>query len=402
MSAAPYDVIVIGAGPGGACTAFHLAKAGLRPLLLERARFPRDKTCGDGLTPRALAELERMEVLHPLARESQPITALRLYPRKGPPLEMPVPPRKGFPDHLLIIPRLKLDDRLRRQAQSAGAVLWEGAHVEGITYDGRQVEVHGRLDGRTFKTAAPLAVLAVGANMALLRKLDLLPRSLPLILAARAYYCGIGDLGTAVEAHFQDVPLPGYGWIFPLDHERANVGIGYWSSRRAEGGSQGALARFLEGPALRGRMQSARALGPIKGFPIRTDFASAKTWSPGILLVGESAGLVSPLTGEGIDFALESGRMAAEHIRAMFRDGDFSLARFQAYDTLLRTHFQRLFIFLERIRRLYINPLLVDRFIHTSRRRPALQELLAKVLLGQADAAKMVTWSVLRQVLLGI
>ncbi len=401
MSEARYDVIIIGAGPGGSSAAFHLARAGLRPLLLDRAQFPRPKTCGDGLTPRALAELGRLGVLPELSAGAYPIRALHLFSRKGRLLKMPVPAKEGFPDHLLVIPRLELDDRLRQRALAAGASCWEAARVEGVEYDGLQVEVRGQRSGRAFSLRAPLAVVAVGANMGLLRKLGLLPSRPPVILAVRAYYNGVRGLGPAVEAHFQQVPLPGYGWVFPLDGERANIGVGYWPGRHNRGSTQAALERFITGAGLRHRMQSAQALGPIKSFPIRTDFTRARTWAPGMLLVGESAGLVSPLTGEGIDFALQSGRLAAEHIQSMFAAHDFSTRRFQAYDELLRAHFQHLFIFLGRIRRLYINPLLVDRFIHVASRRQELRQLLVNILLGHEDAAKGVTLPVLRQVLLG-
>jgi flavin-dependent dehydrogenase len=119
-------------------------------------------------------------------------------------------------------------------------------------------------------------------------------------------------------------------------------------------------------------------------------------------LVGESAGLVSPFTGEGIDFALESGRLAANFLLRRFERGEVSPSSLEGYDALLRARFQRLFVFLTRIRKLYLNPFIMDRAIMATNQFPELKQLLAKILISQEDAASLVTLSVMRKVLLGV
>jgi flavin-dependent dehydrogenase len=161
------------------------------------------------------------------------------------------------------------------------------------------------------------------------------------------------------------------------------------------------LQWLARSPAVSERMAHAELQGSIKGYPLRVDFATAPTWSERILLVGESAGLVSPLTGEGIDFALESGRLAAEYCAGLLQGGDFSLAALAGYDALLRRHFQRLFVFLGYIRNLYINPALMNRTVQATHRFPEIKDLLVKILMSEEDAAGMVTPGIVRRVILG-
>ena len=149
-------------------------------------------------------------------------------------------------------------------------------------------------------------------------------------------------------------------------------------------------------------MAGGELVGPIKGYPLRVDFATAPTQKGRILLVGESAGLVSPLTGEGIDFALESGKLAAEFMYQQFADRGLTISSLQGYDAMLRQHFQRLFVFLNYIRQIYINPVLMNRALIATRRFPEIKDLLVKVMLGQEDAASMINFATFRKVVFGL
>jgi flavin-dependent dehydrogenase len=162
------------------------------------------------------------------------------------------------------------------------------------------------------------------------------------------------------------------------------------------------MERWIEQNAkIKAMLVGAKPVGPIKGYPLRIDFPTAPTYQGRILLVGEAAGLVSPLTGEGIDFALESGRLAAGYIGEMFTAGDFSAARLAGYDQMLRDHFQRVFVFLSYLRRLYINPLLMSRAVKATNKFPELKDTLVNILMGHEDAASMITFSAFRKVLFG-
>jgi len=401
-----HDVVIVGAGPGGSAAAYYLARQGLDVLLLDKSDFPRDKTCGDGLTPRALYVLEDMGVLEEVAGFAWRINGLELHAARGEVMRAPIPEKDGYPNHLLIAPRLRLDDTIRRRALAAGASFHGSVRVTGVERENGHVVVRGIQGGKSRAYPGRVVILAVGANLRLLQRLGLLKRTPRMILAARAYYEGMNGLTDRVQAHFENVPLPGYGWVFPLSETSANVGVGFWQSRvpwrklPASGGV--AMNDFLCNGKLRAMMNGAEAVGPVKGFPLRIDFASAPTYSDGVLLVGEAAGLVSPLTGEGIDFALESGKMAAEFLLGAFQRGDLSTRVLAGYDKLLRDRFQRLFLFLGYIRSLYLNPLLMDRAIKAAERFDDLKGMLVNVMMSHQEAADMIKFSTLRKVLLGV
>ncbi len=405
MTTQRYDVAVIGAGPGGSAAAYFLAQQGLNVILLDKADFPRPKTCGDGLTPRALGVLAEMGVLDTLHQEGFRINGIHLRAAPGITLDMPIPSKNGLPDYLLILPRLALDAHIQARAVAAGAHFQGQTNVTGIEYADRRVSVVCNRGDRTQRIPARLVVIATGAQMKLLKRLGILPATPPVIRAARTYYRGVSGLTDQVQAHFDNIPLPGYGWVFPISESEANIGLGYWPhgwrGQRMPKNVRQAFDRFVSSPPLRTLLAEASPTGPVKGYPIRIDFPTAPTTGERCLLVGEAAGLVNPLTGEGIDFALESGKLAAVHIAGMFADDDFSPQRLRAYDQVLRQHFQRLFVFLSRIRSLYINPLLVKRFVRMAARVPDLSDLLVNILLGHQDAAAGVSPRTIRQVLLG-
>jgi geranylgeranyl reductase family protein len=402
-----HDVVVVGAGPGGSAAAHYLAKGGLDVLLLDRAEFPRDKTCGDGLTPRALGVLQDMGILDRVRGFAFQINGIELYGTRGGEMVAPIPQNEHYPNHLLIAPRFRLDEIIFQRAVESGAQFQGNIQVRGAEQYADHAEVHASHQGKEVCMAGRIVVLAVGSNLGLLNKMGFVNRSPGLILAVRGYYEGLRGLHDRVQVHFDQVPLPGYAWVFPLSETRANVGIGFWKDRmpwkKLPPSPKIAFDRFLaHNPQMKAMMANASLEGQVKGFPLRVDFTRSKTCDRHILLVGESAGLVSPFTGEGIDFALESGRLAAGFIQERFNSGDFSPASLLEYDALLRAHFQRLFVFLTRIRRLYLNPFIMDRAIMATNQFPDMKELLAKILVSQEDAASLVTFPVMRKVLLGV
>lgn len=400
-----YDVAVVGAGPGGSAAAHYLAQSGLDVLLLDKAEFPRDKTCGDGLTPRAIAVLEDMGVMDELNTVGWRIHGLELHAAGGNVMTASIPKQDGYPNYLMITPRLTLDDVIRRRAVASGAQFHSRVKVRDVAREDGQVVVRGDHLGRSASYRARVAVLSMGANMRMLRRMGILTYRPRLILAARAYYEGMDGLSDRVQAHFENVPLPGYGWVFPLSENAANVGVGFWPSKwpwfQQPSSARVAMDSFLQNGKLKAMMNGAKATSEIKSYPLRIDFASAATYGERVLLVGEAAGLVSPLTGEGIDFALESGKLAAEFLGETLKGGDLSRQRLAGYDKLLRSRFQRLFVFLGRVRQLYINPFLMTRAVRAANRFPALKETLVNVMMGHQEAAEMVNFNTIRKVILG-
>jgi menaquinone-9 beta-reductase len=360
-----YDVAIVGAGPGGSATAHFLARRGLDVVLLDRAAFPRDKTCGDGLTPRALRVLDTMGILDDVARHGCPIGGYEVVAPNG----KTTTARITSSPAALVVPRLTLDEIILNRAIASGAQFEAGVTVTEVRPGGGSVTLVS--DRGTFE--ARTCVVATGAASALLTRSGILRRQPRAMLAARAYFAGMPDdlVGNNFQLRFDRVPQPGYGWVFPVRSGLANVGVGFLPRRK----KRTARAVFEEWIADR----PGRMVGPLRGYPIRVDFLRSPTYAERTLLVGEAAGLVNPLTGEGIDYALESGQLAAEHLIAEQPP--------EAYHRALHARFARVFRFSEQVRDWYCVPPLLNLLVPLSNRRPELRQLLASIVLGEREPA---------------
>ncbi len=345
------DVVVVGAGPAGSAAAYHLARAGLDVLTVDRASFPRDKVCGDGLTPRAVAALVRMgvDVAEPGFLR---IEASRVHGADGRPVD--VGWRGGaLPGFGMVRRRFELDHMLVEHARGAGARVLEGVEASGaVTEAGRAVGVAlrpagSRLDSGAgaegvtataaeYTVRARFVVAADGASgrMAVRAGIGRDP-SAPIAVAARRYYRLEGPTDPVFETWigFKDDGrrLPGYGWAFPTSDGAMNVGafvIRPGAGRRA--GAQGnvsardALDAFLAGLPATAHSRTfaeADALGPVTSSAIPMGMDRLPASVPGLLVLGDAAGLANPFTGEGIGYALESGELAARAIVAAAREG---------------------------------------------------------------------------------
>ena len=397
-----FDVVVVGAGPGGSATAWYLARQGLRVLLLDKAEFPRDKTCGDGLTPRALAVLDDMGLLEQLSQAGCRINGLEIYAPNGNSISAPIPPGAGRPAYMLVVPRLTLDNILREHAQAAGVVFQSRVHVTGVQAHGDGVLVEGEREGSRVCFAGRAAVIATGANPRLLLRMGALPQLPPTMVAARAYYDHLDVMSDRVQLRFDGVPMPGYAWVFPTAPRTANVGAGFYPAgmRRRLPSPQEAMARFVRETHLSQALARAQRISPVKGYPLRVDFTSAPTYSGRALFVGEAAGLVNPLSGEGVDYALESARVAACCLAGMCAADDFSPAQFEAYDRELRRHFQALFNFCARMRDLFFNRPALNLLIALAAHRNDLKLLMIRIVLGDQPAPRKLSWRNVFEVLL--
>jgi menaquinone-9 beta-reductase len=233
-------------------------------------------------------------------------------------------------------------------------------------------------------------IVATGASSGLLAQMGLLHRQPRVGLAVRAYFEGVtGLVPNQIQFRFDGVPLPGYAWIFPTSATAANIGLGlfaahsHWRSAAARPAPRAVFERWLQGADVRQTLGQARLAGPIKGYPIRSDFLESPTYGERVLLVGEAAGLVNPLTGDGIDFALETGRLAAEHLAGQFASGDFSARGLAAYDRQLRRRYAAFFRVCLGLRYFVLgNPRLLNRLVRAIPHHRRLQRRLIAVLLG--------------------
>jgi geranylgeranyl reductase family protein len=333
------DVIVVGAGPAGASAAYFLAGAGVDVLLVDQEVFPREKVCGDGLASRALAVLERMGLGDWLRGFPEPEVMLFSSPNGEAVRIQPERP-EGF-SYGRVIPRISLDEAVVERAAVAGARLLEGAKIASLEQWKDGLRLRGERNGQTVYLDAQLAIAADGGQASLTRRLGLIQRP-PDLVAVRAYF--EGDVGpeNRPEIHVERVIMPGYDWIFPMGGGRVNVGTGTLVSTVKEGSLS--LAKVMRqfvanNPYARERLRLAEMVSPVQGHPLRTDLRGTRPYGQRVLVAGEAAGLVNPLSGEGIAYALESGEMAATHARCALESGDFSEAALSAYGRALRRRY---------------------------------------------------------------
>ncbi len=395
------DVIIVGAGPAGSALAYFLAAQGVDVLLLDKAEFPRDKTCGDGLTPRALGVLRTMGLLDTVLEAGFKINGVHIHMPDGRLISAPVPAWGDLPRFAFVLPRVKLDDLIRRHAVQAGAEFQPRTEATRVLREGGIcVGVAATTPAGPCELRARCTVLATGAAVALLERADLLA---PPIFgrAARGYYHGMAQLSDYLEFHLEAVPLPGYAWVFPISPTAANVGAGYLvpsAAAQALGSPRKVLEAFLANPTMASRLAGARQDGPVKGYPLRFDFPRARLSAPGVLLIGEAAGLVNPLTGEGIDYALESAESAAEVLSAGLRRDTAPAALAEQHQRALRERFLRAFQMITRVRNLYFRPWILGRFGRAAQRHDDFRLTFIQVCLGNVDPAQGISPRMLWQV----
>ena len=308
------DVLVVGAGPAGASAAVHSARAGLRTLLVDRAVFPRDKCCGDGLTTLALRELEALGLQPEAVSSWHRVDAATVRSPSGRELIFPLPQDSGC--YAAVARRADLDNALITLARAAGAEVADGhalrsaAGVEGGGAIRAQVEGLGPLTARW-------VVGADGMWSPLRRSLGLAPTGYRGEWHAfRQYFRSVGPRAAELAVWFEADLLPGYAWSFPLGGGRANVGFGIQRGGRHGVGSMNRLWRDLLA-----RPHVSAFLGPEaeperrhRAWPIPARVGRLPLAAGRVLFAGDAAGVSDPATGEGIGQALLTGRLAAEAI----------------------------------------------------------------------------------------
>ncbi|PAK25078.1 FAD-dependent oxidoreductase [Streptomyces sp. alain-838] len=342
------DVIVVGAGPAGSTTAYHLAKAGLDVLLLEKTAFPREKVCGDGLTPRAVKQLVAMGI--DISEEAGWLrnNGLRII-GGGSRLQLDWPDLASFPDYGLVRKRDDFDEQLARQAQKAGARLHERCNVGAPVIDdrtGRITGVHAKLgeDKREVTFHAPLVVAADGNSTRLSLAMGLHRREdRPMGVAVRTYFTSPRHDDDYLESWLelwdrrgaQDRLLPGYGWIFGMGDGTSNVGLGVLNTSDSfkELDWREVLKAWCASMPEDWGYTPDNMTGPIRGAALPMAFNRQPHYTKGLLLVGDAGGLVNPFNGEGIAYAMESGQIAADvitqaHARATPAQREIALQRY--------------------------------------------------------------------------
>lgn len=324
------DVIIVGGGPGGSATAHYLAQLGHSVILLEKSTFPRDKICGDGLTPSAVRELIRMGVPMPAEEGWTRNKGLRVV-GGGHEIYLPWPDTESFPNYGMVKARTSFDEALALHAQASGADLRTGMTAVGPILNERS----GRIEGVTVRVGkdrenlielrAPIVVDAGGVSARIATAMGITPaENRPMGVAVRTYFRSPRHDDEWMESQLElwDGPrensklLPGYGWIFPLGDGLVNVGLGSVSStaHATKLDYKDLFRTWMRNAPADWEFTEENQVGPLRSAALPMALNRQPLYRNGLLLVGDSGGMVSPFNGEGIGYALMAGRIAADVI----------------------------------------------------------------------------------------
>lgn len=343
-----YDVLVIGAGPAGSIAAMCLAREGHEVLLLDKNDFPRDKSCGDGLTRTSTKLLYELGIWHRF-EGFQKIQGIKVFLEGEGYRQFDYPDYLSHPGYGLVVPRVKLD-----------AILWEEAVNSGASFMGRQSfkELLFANDGKIIGVELIsgdryYAELVIGADgsaskIAYQAELTSTPKN-QLGFGIRGYYTNVHGLNQRLELFLPILDkskkriLPSYGWVFPLDNNTVNIGVGL-IEKTDEDNIRSVMDKFVE--QLKGtdpRFEYMELVGKHFGAPMRFDFSPEHTYKPGLLLVGDAAGMISPFTGEGIGYAIETARIAAAIYSGIKKGDNPNFRDLSAYGKQLANKYQGYF-----------------------------------------------------------
>jgi geranylgeranyl reductase family protein len=395
------DVVVVGAGPAGSATAYHLARSGADVVLLEKASFPREKVCGDGLTPRAVRALVAMGI------DTRPEAGwihnhgLRII-GGGMRLQIPWPDLASFPSYGLVRPRSDFDELLARTAVKAGATMHEGTTVTGPVLDERSGRVTGVMttgEQGEVTYRAPVVVAADGNSSRLALAMGLHRRDdRPMGVAVRTYYRSPRHDDDWLESWLElwDTDstgrqrlLPGYGWVFGVGDGTSNVGLGILNTSTAFGrvDYKDLLQRWLDQTPEEWGFREENRTGPVRGAALPMGFNRQPHYERGLLLVGDSGGMVNPFNGEGIAYAMESGEIAADVLtQALARGSDAERERaLAAYPRALKSAWGGYFT----VGRLFVRAIGDDRVMRLATRHglphPMLMRFVLKLMANLTD-----------------
>ena len=337
MTVADYDVVVVGAGPAGSACAISLAERGRRVLLLDKATFPRDKVCGDFLSPRSLAVLAELGCWDAL-RRAQPHSIRRSLVHLNGELVStgPLPKVGRLPGFGMVVPRAVSDEILFRRAAAAGAEVVEGFVATDLELHESGITVRGRHTKRPRAVSAQLVVVADGARSRMAASLGVTPVSGQKdLFALRAYLHDVPSAPDATAVFFDADFFPGYAWVFPTGDGGANVGMGMHMDvcRRYGINLRDRFVRWLQDdPGLRSMVGDADRNVRIAGWPLTGYDGTHSNHADRVLIVGDAARFVDPINGEGVHTALESARLAAAVADRAIASGDLSAASLSAYE----------------------------------------------------------------------
>ncbi|MEJ5913857.1 geranylgeranyl reductase family protein [Pseudokineococcus sp. 1T1Z-3] len=400
------DVLVVGAGPAGATAARHLAATGLSVLVLEKTSFPREKVCGDGLTPRAVRELLALGLDLSPERGWRRNHGLRLI-GGGMRVELPWPELASFPPYGLVRTRLDMDHLLVQHARAAGAEVRERTSVTSAVVDERTgrvvgvrahaVDERGRRAGEEVEHRAPVVLAADGVSARLALSMGLERREdRPMGVAVRTYYRSPRHEDDWMESWLElwdgepgrSRLLPGYGWVFGVGDGTSNVGLGVLNSSSAYGkvDYRDLLRRWTATLPGEWHFDEEHRQGKVLGAALPMGFNRTPQHHRGVLLLGDAGGMVNPFNGEGIAYAMESARLAAEVVvQALGRPDADRLRALDAYPAAVRAAWGGYFTLGAVFVKMIGHPAVMEIATRHGLPRPLVMRLVLKLLANLTD-----------------
>jgi len=391
-----FDIIIVGAGPAGAACAIKLAQAGLEVAVLDKASFPRDKTCGDALSIDVVNQLAMLS--DKLAAEFNALAAkvpsygVKIFSPNHRYVDIPFV-YKSQKSCGYICRRTDFDNLLFQHLRGYNNIrVFENCVVDKVVRQPGGVVVQTSQGDFT----AEMVIGADGANSVVAKHLGPIKVEKKHYSAGlRVYYEGVTSFheDNYIELHFFQDILPGYLWVFPLPDNKANVGIGVLSSTVSEKkiNLKEALQQLIESaPNLKERFKDARPLETVKGYGLPLGSKMRKISGERFLLTGDAAALIDPFSGEGIGNAIRSGRVAAEHVLKCFEQKDFSAEFNQAYDKEIYRRMDKEFKVSHNLQKLCRYPWLFNFVVKKSNQSKYLKKILVEAL-AHVEIKRMLT-----------
>lgn len=385
-----FDVAVVGGGPSGAATAHYLATQGHSVVVCEKKSFPREKTCGDGLTPRAVKVLKDMGLGDELDSWEK-VQGLRVH-AAGRTLELSFPELDDWDAFGLVKPRKDLDQIVLDNAEAAGAkVLYKTQVTDPIFERGVCTGVVAKRDGEIERISAKWIVCAEGAatkfGRSLGRARDL---DYPMGLAIRQYFKSpmqhSGWFEAYLDVRTEKNSVPGYGWVFPVGDGTVNAGVGLLSTY---GGWRDVNLHDLQNQFI-GQLPEEWEVNPetVCSKPRAGRlFMGQSVWpphGPGFVLTGDAAGMVNPCNGEGIAYGYETGRIAGRHIDDALRRG--STPSLEEYTNELKDVYGPYYRLGRRFVKLIGYPVIMERLVSAGMHSKAVMSFALTLLANLEDS----------------
>ncbi|HGY56330.1 MAG TPA: geranylgeranyl reductase family protein [Caldithrix abyssi] len=392
-----YDLIVVGAGPAGSAVALYAAKNGLSVLLLDKAKFPRDKICGDAISGKSMMVLRELDLLEgakklPSAYIDSVVFGSPTFKTVQIPLR--ANEKKGLPPGL-VIRREVFDGFLFEKAAALVDTVKEQFEVQELMYeDGRVYGVTGKdlNSGQIMSFRGKLTIGADGFNSVVARSTGCFDNDAEhWVVALRQYYKNVKGLNSQVELHYLDEVQPGYLWIFPADNGWANVGVGMLQStlKKRRINLKKILKDAIESPVFRDRFSEAEPMEEPRGWNLPVGSMHRKNHGNGFLLLGDAAGLIDPFTGEGIGNALFSAKVAAQTVKEAVEANDFSTSFLSRYDRNLWNELGDELALSSKLQRIGRNRFLLNLVINKASRNKEVRQIISGMMADEVPKTKL-------------